>query len=80
MAATRGIGTHMVEVDVHALQLEVGGTGEANKISDRHSFSTPISSRRREKSKLTGHRHRGRARQQWFAWNSVSIFMVWPNN
>ena len=49
MAATRGIGTHMVEVDVHALQLEVGGTGEANKISDRHSFSTPISRRRREK-------------------------------
>lgn len=27
----------MVEVDVHTLQLEVGGTGEAKKISDRHS-------------------------------------------
>lgn len=27
----------MVEVDVHALKLEVGITGEANKTSDRHS-------------------------------------------
>lgn len=51
--------TYLVEVDVHALQLEVRGLVDAKKLSDRH-FHLAISSM----LKLTVHRHQVRAHQQ----------------
>jgi hypothetical protein len=55
--------TNLVEVDVHALQLEVRGT----VVAVRQSASGPNVVRKRRGSQRTHQNHQGRARRRWSA-------------